>query len=77
MKKWKLFSNFLQHRYGEKADNINDEWIERLAQKSGVDTNEIAKLVAASHKNLLVASYEAKDLIELHQHLQYFYEHCK
>lgn len=77
LKKWRLFNAFLMQRYGEKAENMNDFWIERLSQKSGIDKIEIAKLVAVSHKNLLVASYDAKDLIELHQHLQYFYEHCK
>lgn len=77
LKKWKLFSDFLMHRYGEQTSNMDDVWVERLSKKSGIEKNELAKLVAISHKNLLVASYDANDLIELHQHLQYFYDHCK
>ncbi|MEN9522875.1 MAG: hypothetical protein RL065_1252 [Bacteroidota bacterium] len=77
LKKWKLFSSFLFQRYGEMLDNMDDSWIERLSQKSGVDKNAIAQLVATSNKNFLVASYDAKDLIEFHQHLQYFYNNCK
>jgi hypothetical protein len=77
LKKWKLFNQFLLHRYGERTDDMDEVWIEKLAKKSGVNAESIKSLVGASHNNLMVATYTSKNLIELHQLLQYFYENCK
>ncbi len=76
VKKWKLFSQFILQRYGEKTMEMNDEFKTRLAKKSGIELSAIAALVDYGQRTEHL-TFSSQELILLHQHLQYFYKNCK
>ncbi len=75
-KKWKLFLGFVRQRYSLNTQQINDLFRKQLEERSGLTASFIDELVQAFAKVDHESEYSAKDLIALHQLLDYFYKNC-
>jgi hypothetical protein len=78
LKKWKLLLSFIRNRYGLSTHQIDASFLETLKAKSAcssslIDSLEKAHLLLENSEH----TYTSKDLITLHQLIQYFYQSCK
>lgn len=73
----KLFLGFVRDRYHLPTRDLDAQFVQSLAARSGVPEQKLDKLLSL-HRNITSATYVSKNaLVELHQKLEAFYRDCK
>jgi len=76
-KKLIYFNEFIRTRYSLQGLDKNDQQIQILSQKSGVEEGKIRMLLQRALRVSGKQQLESYELIELHKLIEDFYKHCK
>lgn len=77
LKKMTLFLSFVRNRYYLETNDLDKEFVDRLAAKSDIPTTLIDKILLF-HKNISSSNFVSeKTLIEFHKEMEKFYKNCK
>jgi hypothetical protein len=77
MKKVNYLLEFIRSRYQLDTSVTGDEFIRKLAAKSGIETERIAYLFALTNGARQKSRLSQQELIDLNQALYYFKTHCQ
>lgn len=72
-KKITYFLDYIRTKYGVKTHSSNDEFIERLMEKSYIDAYEIKKIISLINLVSASKSIQQKQLLELNTLIENFY----
>jgi hypothetical protein len=77
LQKMQYFRNFVREKYQLQGLNLDEEYKQKLIQRSEVDADTVNK-VLLMHNNIKGAGIVTENtLIEFHQAMEQFYRHCK
>jgi hypothetical protein len=76
-KKLIYFNEFIRTRYSLQGLDKNDQQIQILSQKSGMEEGKIRMLLQRALRVSGKQQLESYELIELHKLIEDFYKHCK
>lgn len=75
--KMKLFLNFIRERYHLATHNIDDKFVEKLAQVSSVKQAKVKSIFSLYQSHAKKTEIFEEQLITFHQAMDYFYKNCK
>lgn len=75
--KMKLFLNFIRERYHLVTQNVDDVFVEKLANVSDVNLEKVKSIFALYQSHSKKAEIFEEQLINYHQAMDYFYKNCK
>jgi hypothetical protein len=75
--KMKLFLNFIRERYHLVTQNVDDKFVEKLANVSDVNLEKVKSIFALHQSHSKKAEIFEEQLINYHQAMDYFYKNCK
>jgi len=71
-----IFLSFLRQQYFVSSPKINDDFIIKVSQKSGVEEKQIKDIFIAFNKGKKNSNVSERELIELYNKLEHFYKNC-
>jgi hypothetical protein len=77
LQKMQLLLAYVRERYGVATNELDDDFVSRLAERSNVEPEVLRKMFVL-YKNIQTSNYLSEStLIDLHKLTDHFYQHCK
>jgi hypothetical protein len=78
VQKWRLFLSYIRERYHITTRELDDAFIKKLAERSGVDEPQLQSLFRLARNIERSEVFLSENtLVDLHKALDVFYRHCK
>ena len=71
-----IFLSFLRQRYYISSPKVTEDFIAKVAQKSGVEEKYIENIFTILHEGKKNKKTSESELISLYNKLEYFYKNC-
>ena len=75
--KKKLFLSYIRQHYNIHTNKIDDDFLERVSLKSGIEANKIDFILKEAKRLEFISDITDNDLIEFHKLTDFFYKNCR